>query len=295
MSAPDELVFTVSSDGAAPATPISLAEAGFKERNDLQEWVIAHPEILGDGVMVIAFEFDQWESASGGRERDRLDVLGLDTDGTLVVAELKRDQAPDTTEMQAVKYAAMASRFEPDLLAAHHARFLQARTGSDVSTEDAQLLLDEHTDEPLEIDSLRQPRIVLVAGSFRSTTTASVVWLNEMGVDIRLVETRAYRAGNELILTASTVYPPPSAEDFAISPRLPQRAKVREAREQRRETSVVKRLVTASAIPDGTTLTFRVGENRAGLDTAALSEWFAADPARSEASWVNDAVRALVW
>jgi RecB family endonuclease NucS len=74
-----------------------------RERSDLQEWVVAHPEIIGDGVLVVTFEFDHWQAFSGARERDRLDVLGLGADGQLVVAELKRDRAPDTVEMQAIK------------------------------------------------------------------------------------------------------------------------------------------------------------------------------------------------
>ena len=40
-----ERVFSVSGSTATPATPVSLAEAGLKERADLQEWVLAHPEI----------------------------------------------------------------------------------------------------------------------------------------------------------------------------------------------------------------------------------------------------------
>jgi hypothetical protein len=45
-----ELVFTVDGTKAEPARPVSLAEAGLRERRDLQEWVIAHPEILGPDV-----------------------------------------------------------------------------------------------------------------------------------------------------------------------------------------------------------------------------------------------------
>jgi RecB family endonuclease NucS len=39
---------------------------------------------------------------------DRLDVLGLDRGGRLVVVELQRDRAPDTVTMQAINYAATA-------------------------------------------------------------------------------------------------------------------------------------------------------------------------------------------
>jgi hypothetical protein len=49
-----------------------------EQRSHLQEWVIAHPKILGSDVYIVAFEFGQWIGLSGSKERDRLDVLGLD-------------------------------------------------------------------------------------------------------------------------------------------------------------------------------------------------------------------------
>jgi hypothetical protein len=118
----DELVFTVEGNKALAAQSISLADAGLKEREHLQEWVLAHPHILGQDVLVVTSEFDRWTSR-GGAERDRLDILGLDSEGRLVVAELKRDVAPDTVEMQAIKYAAMASRFDIDALADAYREF----------------------------------------------------------------------------------------------------------------------------------------------------------------------------
>lgn len=130
----DELVFTVEGSKAKPAERVSLPEIGLTERADLQEWVIAHPAILGTGVLIVTFEFDRWWSSSGA-PLDRLDVLGLDRAGRLVVAELKRDVAPDTVEMQAIKYAAMASRFTPDTVASQHAKFLSAQ-GQKVTDEE---------------------------------------------------------------------------------------------------------------------------------------------------------------
>ena len=71
--------------------------------------MLAHPEIIrrsGLGpepeVMIVTFEFDQW-TAAAGPQRDRLDVLALGKDGRLVVAELNRDRAPETVDMQAIK------------------------------------------------------------------------------------------------------------------------------------------------------------------------------------------------
>lgn len=56
---PEELVFTVVGEVAHPATPITLSEAGLRERTHLQEWVLAYPSILGADVMVITSEFDR--------------------------------------------------------------------------------------------------------------------------------------------------------------------------------------------------------------------------------------------
>jgi hypothetical protein len=55
-------------------------------------------------------------AGTGQPTYDRLDVLALDRSGRLVVAELKRDRAPDTVSMQALNYAAMVSRFSLDIL-----------------------------------------------------------------------------------------------------------------------------------------------------------------------------------
>jgi hypothetical protein len=160
-----ELVFTVHGSEATPAESVTLADAGLRERDDLQEWVLRHPQLLGRGVMIITFEFDQWWSGSGSRERDRLDVLGLGDDGRLVVAELKRDRAPDTVEMQAIKYAAMASRFTEEALVDQLARF-RMRQGFTADEDTVRELLATHVGGEIDSELLKKPRIVLVAGGF---------------------------------------------------------------------------------------------------------------------------------
>ena len=67
---------------------------------------------------------------------DRLDLLGLDEDGSLV-AELKRGPAPDTVEMQAIKYAAFASRFTVETLAEPTPSTSRKVGGERVSDEEA--------------------------------------------------------------------------------------------------------------------------------------------------------------
>ena len=48
-----ELVYSVQGTSAQPMRVSTLAAAGLRERDHLQEWVLANPEILGDDVLVV--------------------------------------------------------------------------------------------------------------------------------------------------------------------------------------------------------------------------------------------------
>ncbi|MDO5661782.1 MAG: MGMT family protein [Brachybacterium sp.] len=283
-----ERVYTIDDGAAVPLEPVSLTEAGLKERQDLQEWVIARPEILGSDIVIVAFEFDRWQDWKGDRQRDRLDVLGLDTDGRLVLAELKRNAAPDTVEMQAIKYAAMASRFTEADLVTYHARFLSQRAGTTVSEDVARAALVDHAGE-LDPEQLRQPRIVLVAASFTTPTSASVVWLTEMGLDITMQRVQAYRHGEDgVLVTVSQLFPVPDVEEFTISPQRAEAQQSKARQTRKRERSTVGRLLQSKLIPDGTVLTLSPTTEVDQETRERVLEWVSEDPRRGRATWVND-------
>ena len=220
---PSELVYKVSGETATPVKPITLAAAGLRERAHLQEWVIANPEILGDGVLVITSEFDRWVSQAG-KDPDRLDVLGLETSGRLVVAELKRDTAPESVSLQAINYAARASRFTPELLAEAYLEFCGKAT-EDAPKDATEALTALMTHAPdLTAETIENPRIVLVAGEFPPRVTSSVVWLSERGVDISLVRVQAYEWGDSHAITVSRIWPVPNLEEFVVAPTRVERA-----------------------------------------------------------------------
>jgi hypothetical protein len=157
--------------------------------------------------------------------QDRLDVLGLGQDGRLVVAELKRDKAPEPTQLQAIKYAAMVSRFTAESLADQYAKF---RTGRGQATSSGEALAELQTHAPeMSIKSLLQPRIVLLAREYSQVLTATVVWLCERGLDITLMQFRGYRATApdvdgvnhaQVLVSVSQLYPVRDVEDFMVSP-----------------------------------------------------------------------------
>ena len=283
-----ELVFTVHPGTATLAKRVTLAEAGLKERSDLQEWIRAHPNILGEGVRIVTYEFDHWFS-DAGTHNDRLDLLGLDPGGRLVLAELKRDGAPDTVEMQAIKYAAYASRFTIETLASCHGAYLRKTGDSTMTDEDALTALDEHCGG-LDPDLLASPRIVLVAGAFPQSVTASVVWLCEQGLDITLTQIGAYQSENDLVVTVSQLWPIPDVGDFTISPSAPARtAAATRTRSPRTAASII---IDQELIDDGTVLTLKLPQ-RLATGTAV---WLMAHPDAARARWFNDdRRRVLEW
>ncbi len=289
----EELVFAVGKGEAQRAQPISLAEASLRERADLQEWVRTNPEILGPDIRIVTFEFSGWQSRVGTAS-DRLDLLGIDADGRLVVAELKRGRAPDATEMQAIKYAAFASRFTPEQLAESHATYLAKVGGTAIAADDAQVLLEEHVGGALEQDLLRRPRIILLATAFGPQVTASAVWLTEMGVDVELIEFSAHRTERDLILIVTSVWPVSDVEEFTVTPgRAEQRAAV-ERSQGRREANAVTTLIAERTLPDSERLELRWTALPLPVRDV-VQEWIGTDRHRGCAAWRNRPRRPLVW
>lgn len=215
-------VLLAISDGGGVADSVeitTLQAAGLMERAHLQEWIVAHPTILGAGVKVVTVEYDAWVAA-GDAQRDRLDVLGLDEDGRLVVVELKRGIAPDTVDMQVIKYAAMASRFRLETLATAHAAFCTAR-GTAMTTEQASEALLAHA-ELLSDETLANPKVVIVAQGFSPIVISATVWLAQQGVDLSLVRFQPYKhSSGQVFVTFSTLYPLPDIEKSIVAPGTP--------------------------------------------------------------------------
>jgi len=213
----DEFLLAVDEGKAQKVAASSLPNLGLLERQHLQEWVLAHPELLGVGVQVVTSEFDKWQDASGGVVADRLDILGIDPDGRLVVVELKRDLAPHAVHMQAVNYAAMVSRLSVRDVAELWVAWRETKEQPlDVESIEAEL----ETKWLLTPDTIKAPRIVLIASNFPASVTSSVVWLNEQGVSIDLVRFRPYQlADGRVLVNFTRIFPIPSVEDFTIGRR----------------------------------------------------------------------------
>ncbi len=286
----EEQLYTVEGAEATPAERVRLTEAGLLERQHLQEWVIAHPEILGEDVLIITFEFDRWITGAGAPTWERLDVLALDRAGRLIVAELKRDVAPDAVMVQALNYAAMARGFSLDLLVEAYG----ARRDGELSVAELQEELREWA-PAVSDETLAPPRIVLVAEDFGPVLRNTAMFLIEQGLDLRLVRVQLYRMTNgTLALTASQLLPVPDTEEFMVRPRSAASTQRAARAAAARRASIPDRLVAAGIFEEGQELRIVVPAGVAE-ERDAVAAWLGEHPQRAVVSWRQDPRAPIEW
>ncbi|WP_136715502.1 endonuclease NucS domain-containing protein [Halorientalis salina] len=246
-----------------------LAQLNVLERADLEEWVIREPRILGEDLLVISSEYSNFADL-----RDRLDVLAIDTEGKLVVVELKRDRADRTTDLQAIKYASYCATLTAEDVQKDYRAFWNGREGTDRSPEDVgrefvdflqQTVIEDapYLDDGwanFELDDT--PRILLAAGSFGPEITSPVMWLiEEFDMDITCTRIEAYSHRDRLILNSQQVIPIPEAEEYLT--------KRREKQEKQKQTSVtftLPALLERQVLAEGDVVVFDESEVPDGTD-----------------------------
>jgi hypothetical protein len=246
----------------------SVVERSFRdldvlERYDLQEWVIEEPRILGENLLIISSEYQGFL-----RTRDRLDVLALDDSGKLVVVELKRDRADETTDLQAIKYASYCATLTARDIQEDYRTFHQKHTDEAITPEEVgeQFIgfLDE-PDEPLttneegwaEFELDDRPRILLAASEFGTEITSPVIWLiEEYEMDISCVRIEAYDHQDRVLLNSRRVIPVPETEEYMTR----RREKERQQQSEPRRARAIKALLDSNVVATGDQVVFNPDE-----------------------------------
>ena len=189
---------------------VDFSQLGFRERRDIQEWVAANPSILDEDLLVIGKEFSGFD-----RTNERLDLLAVDTDGKLVVIELKRDDTGANAHWQAIKYASYLQRATAEQISAMLSDYKK------VPPEDAWEELMQHLGSN-DLNALNNDqRIILASHRFAPEVTSAALWLNAKapGEDlVTCITLTPYRDSNtgSLYLQATTIIPVPGVEGYQV-------------------------------------------------------------------------------
>jgi hypothetical protein len=193
--------------------PSALVEAGLLERTDLQQMIRNSPDEffaeLGEKLLPVGEEIRPSEVVD-----DRIDLLAVDSEGSIVIIELKRG-AHKLQLLQALSYAALISDWPRERLTAERARFSQ-RTENEVEED-----FDEFLDEGSGTLNGSQ-RVILVAEEYDFQVLATAKWLSERyEIDVACWRAELATDGSSEYLSLACIYPPPELVKAARSRRAP--------------------------------------------------------------------------
>jgi hypothetical protein len=297
------LVFAVAEDRmtCAPMPATQLATLGIFETTHPERWVVDHPEVLGDDVLIVTTQYGKWSSHSGDLAKERLDILGLDSSGQLVVVELKRGTDPNV-HMQAITYAALVAGFSKATLAEAHAEYLNRRVNPErVSVDKAAETLNEHVDGSWEDDVLTVPKIILLAEDFTAQTYTTVTWLSTLtpNLSIEMHTVNGFVLEDQQpCIVFRRLFPAMDPSTRVLTPGVAVASaasvatKIADKKRRIRSTYI---LYDTGAIPEGEQI---VLDLHGWIDpqlAAAVDAWVAEDPRRGRATWVSDRERPLRW
>lgn len=212
----------------------TFKQLGFKERENLQEWIANNPSCLNEDLLIIQKEFDGFNDTY-----ERLDLLALDKQGNLVIIENKLDDTGKDVTWQVLKYASYCATLNSSQITTIFTQYL-SKIGSTESAEEAleEFLETEDYREKLNIGNSQ--RLMMIAGEFRKEVTSSVLWLLNYGLRLQCFKATPYKLQEQLFLNMEQIIPIKEAEDFVISMANKSREEVG-TQEQIKERHVIRR------------------------------------------------------
>jgi hypothetical protein len=212
-------IYKVDDNKSQAVERTTFDEQKIFERQHLQAMLRDQIDIISPDTMVVAEEFGEWDG-----KKHRIDLLGLKSDGCLVVIELKRTEDGGYMELQSLRYASMISTLTFSRLVSIYKKYLEnQKSDTDAESNLLDFLGWEAPDDEL---FAQEVKIVLASAEFSKELTTSVIWLNDFGIDIRCVRMHPYINDGQLLVDIQTVIPIPETADYQV--------KIREKKQQER-------------------------------------------------------------
>ena len=188
-----------------------FSELNLHERAHLQEWLAAMPEALGEDLLIIQKEFDDFADT-----RERLDLLALDKEGRLVVVENKLDDSGRDVVWQALKYVAYCSSLSKAQIVEVYQRYLDRWSQGEKAVDKLCEFFEVDDLDETVLNAGNEQRLVLIAANFRKEVTATALWLIAHGVRAQCFRVVPYSFGDEVFINLQQIIPTPEAADYMI-------------------------------------------------------------------------------
>jgi len=188
-----------------------FSELGFRERENLQEWICHNPEMFGEDLLIIQKEFDGFNETN-----ERLDLLALDKEGNLVIIENKLDDSGRDVVWQALKYASYCSTLTKEEIIRIFQEYLDKSQPGDKAEDILQDFFGSELKEIILNSGLSQ-RLFFVANEYRKEVTSTALWLINNGLQIQCFKVTPFTFRDESFLNMEQIIPSPESKYFMIS------------------------------------------------------------------------------
>jgi len=193
-------------------TQRTFSEIGFKERDNLQEWIAKNPDCLGEELLIIQKEFDGFNDTN-----ERLDLLAIDKQGNLVVIENKLDDSGRDVTWQVLKYASYCSSLTKEQIRDIYQHFLERQGRNESAVENLIEFFGNTEFKELRLNQGTSQRIIMIAGSFRKEVTSTALWLTNYKLRIQCFKVVPYAHNENIYLDVEQIIPMQDVEDYVIS------------------------------------------------------------------------------
>ncbi|MDQ3002640.1 MAG: endonuclease NucS [Fibrobacterota bacterium] len=184
-----------------------LSKAKLENENKLETWIVEDPSILGSDILLIG---RQVITEFGGR----IDLLGIDRQGDVIVIELKRDRTPREIVAQVLDYASWINNLDEIKINEIASNFL----GKELSKA-----FEEWFSDGLPENINSNHKMVIVASNLDDSSERIIHYLSsEYGININAIFFNFFKTGTEEILgRAWLVDPEKVQEQFESKKKLP--------------------------------------------------------------------------
>ncbi len=213
---------------------ISKSEPAVEPRTFSQYQLLEeHVETFLDGNLDVLFagDPDAQSLLQVGRQvpneyKGECDLVALDSNGCLVIIEIKRDPKDararvEAFEIQAIRYASSFMRISTpeELVEQVYAPYLMKYQSEELAGNDAHIYATGKMNDFLRGNKCRgsfnnKQRIILVASGFDPETKSACAWLVKNGIDVSCIQISPLEHSGHSFLLVERIIPPPALEEM---------------------------------------------------------------------------------
>lgn len=194
-------------------TQTTFKENDIMERNNIEEWIRKDPSILGEELLIIAHEYDKFEV------NERLDLLGLDKEGNLVIIEVKRDKTGGNVDFQALKYCSYCSTLTPSEVIQIYDEYLKKFNINENALENVMDFLEVDIEDLLNGILNASQRIIIIGREIDKRILSVSAWLSQNSIDIKCISIAPYilEESGDILIDVNQLIPTYSINDYFIN------------------------------------------------------------------------------